>query len=61
MVSALAFLEVPSNPEVIAALLKYGADAKAKDNDGKMAIDYAKDNEWLKGADALRELDARSN
>ena len=35
------------NPEVIEALLKAGVDAKAKDEDGKTALDYAKDNKKI--------------
>lgn len=44
------------NPEVIIALLKAGADAKAKDNSGKTAFDYAKNNEKLIGTDVYWRL-----
>ncbi len=44
------------NPEVIMALLKAGANAKAKDSKEKTAFDYAKANKMLKGTDALRQL-----
>ena len=44
------------NPEVITTLLKNGADAKAKDNRGKTAFDYAQDSGNLKGTDAYRQL-----
>ena len=36
-----------SNSEVIEALLKAGADAKAKDKEGKTALDHAKDNKKI--------------
>lgn len=32
------------SPEVMMALLKAGANVKARDNHGKTALDYAKDN-----------------
>ena len=35
------------NPEMIEALLKAGANAKAKDKKGKTAVDHAKENEKL--------------
>jgi ankyrin repeat protein len=52
--------ETNQNPEVITTLLKSGADAKAKDNAGKTALDYAQDNENLKGTDAYRQLQEAS-
>ncbi|MCL1876223.1 MAG: ankyrin repeat domain-containing protein, partial [Synergistaceae bacterium] len=45
------------NPEIISILLKNGADAQAKDKDGKSAIDYARKNDKLKNTDAVRELE----
>jgi len=45
-----------SNPEVITTLLKAGAVAEDKDNAGKTAFDYIKDNEKLKGTIAYRRL-----
>ena len=49
------------NPEVmITAFLKAGADAKAKDSDGKTALDYAQANAKLKGTDALKKLEEAS-
>ncbi|MGA2381590.1 MAG: hypothetical protein ABSG85_20005 [Spirochaetia bacterium] len=47
-------------PEVITTLLKAGADAKAKDDDGKTAFDYAQSNDRLKGTDAFRRLQEAS-
>ena|GEM_PF-2614783 len=46
-----------TNPEVIRLLIENGADVSARDKDGKRAIDYALDNERLKGENAyyLRE------
>ena len=48
------------NPEVITTLLKAGANAKVKDNDGKTALDYAKKNDKLEGTDALKQLEEAS-
>jgi ankyrin repeat protein len=45
---------------VITTLLRAGADAKAKDNYGKTAFDYAQNNEKLKGTDAYRQLQEAS-
>jgi ankyrin repeat protein len=47
-------------PEVITVLLKAGADGTAKDSMGKTAFDYAKNNEKLKGTDAIRQLEEAS-
>ncbi|MCX6088872.1 MAG: ankyrin repeat domain-containing protein, partial [Candidatus Atribacteria bacterium] len=48
------------NPEVITTLIKAGADAKIVDNHGKKAIDYAEENEKLKGSSAYWELNDAS-
>ena len=49
------------NPEVIPFLLKNGADAKAKDINGKRAIDYASlYNESYKSSESYKELEAAS-
>lgn len=52
-------------PEVaVTTLLDSGANPKAKDNSGKMAIDYARTNKnpnkTLQGSDALRKLEEMS-
>ena len=44
------------NPEIITTLLKHGADAKAKSNEGKTALDYAKDNPKIYQTEAYWEL-----
>jgi ankyrin repeat protein len=49
------------NPDVINALLNNGANAKIKDHDGRMAIDYAEQNKNLKDTDALLRLKTLSN
>jgi len=49
--------ELNANHEVIMTLLKAGADAKAKNNKGYTAFDYAKYNESLRGIDALKQLE----
>lgn len=49
------------NPEVISVLLKNGADASIRDNEGKIAVDYAAVNTRLKNTDAYQELIAASN
>ena len=48
------------SPEIVAALLDAGADAKAKGAMGERAIDYARDNPALKDTEALKRLDAAS-
>jgi hypothetical protein len=48
------------NPKVITTLLKAGANAKAKDKLGMTAFDYAKNNSYLKGSDALKKLEEAS-
>jgi len=47
-------------PEAITTLLKLGADPKAKDNSGKMAIDYARSNKNLSWGAAFKELEEAS-
>ena len=44
------------NPAVIHFLLDAGADATIKDGEGKLAIDYAVENENLKGTNVLQRL-----
>jgi len=46
------------NPEVIAVLLKAGADAKAPDLYGKTPLDYALENPKLKDSPAIALLKA---
>ena len=45
---------------MITTLLKAGADAKAKDNEGHTAFDYVQYNEKLKGTDAYQKLEEAS-
>jgi ankyrin repeat protein len=45
-----------SNPEVIKALLKAGANSKLLSNVGWTAFDYAEENKKVKGTDAYWEL-----
>ena len=44
------------NPDVITALLKAGADASLKSKANKTALDYAQDNNAIKGTSAYAEL-----
>lgn len=44
------------NPKVIHVLLEAGADAKARSIEGKRAIDYAEENEDIKGTEAYWKL-----
>ena len=44
------------NPAVATALLEAGANPRAKANDGKMPINYAMDNEALKGSNVYWRL-----
>ena len=48
------------NEKTIEILLDAGADAKVKNNDGKMAIDYARKNNKLKGTKVLERLEKLS-
>ena len=49
-----------TNPETVKALIDAGFNVKHKDNDGKMAVDYARENPELKGTDALKRLEELS-
>jgi hypothetical protein len=49
-----------STPEIVTLLLAKGADALAKDEDGKKAIDYAQQNDKLKGTKAYWKLHDKS-
>ena len=44
----------------IIVMLKGGADAKAKDGEGRTAFDFAQNNPNLKGSDAARQLQTAS-
>ena len=44
------------NPAIIAALIDAGADAAARDANGKTPWDYAREREGLQGTDAYRRL-----
>jgi ankyrin repeat protein len=57
----MAAAEFCSNPEVISALLNYGANAKIKDINNKMAVQYALDNKHLRNTQAVRRLATESN
>ncbi|MCF7944905.1 MAG: ankyrin repeat domain-containing protein [Spirochaetia bacterium] len=48
------------NPEVITVLLEAGAEALVESSSGKKAIDFAKENESLKGTEAYWELNDAS-
>jgi ankyrin repeat protein len=45
-----------SDPEVITTLLNFGADPTIRNAEGRMAIDFARENEALRNTDALRIL-----
>ena len=49
-----------STPEIVQLLLEKGADALAKDEEGKKAIDHAQENEKLKGTPAYWKLHKKS-
>ena len=60
-VTALMWAAISNlNPEVITTLLRVGVDAKAKDKTGMTAFDYARENNKLRGIDALRRLEEAS-
>jgi ankyrin repeat protein len=54
--TALISAAKSNGPEVLSLLLEHGADANMTDKVGKKAIDYASENEKLKGTDAYRLL-----
>ena len=41
---------------MVTLLLDRGADPKLRDKEGKRPVDYAKENEALKGTDVYRRL-----
>ena len=49
-----------STPEIVQLLIEKGADALAKDKNGKKAIDHAQENEKLKGTPAYWKLHNKS-
>ena len=49
-----------STPEIVMLLLAKGADALAKDEDGKKAIDHAEENDKLKDTKAYWKLHDKS-
>ena len=49
-----------SNPETVNALIDAGSYVKQKDNSGKTALDYARNNPNLKGSSALERLEQLS-
>ena len=48
------------NERTMELLLDAGADVKVKDDEGKMPIDYARENEYLKGSKVLERLEQLS-
>jgi ABC-type phosphate/phosphonate transport system substrate-binding protein len=51
------------HPKAVEALINAGADVKAKDKSGRMAIDYTEETyarEELRSTDALRRLEELS-
>ncbi|MBQ3586877.1 MAG: ankyrin repeat domain-containing protein, partial [Synergistaceae bacterium] len=49
-----------SNPETVNALIDAGSYVKHRDNLGKTALDYARNNYRLEGTDALKRLEELS-
>ena len=49
-----------SNANIVNLLIDAGSYVKQKDNDGKTALDYARDNPALKGSNALKRLEELS-
>ena len=60
MTPLVAAAKYNPNLEVIAILLKAGADVKGKDDDGQTVLDYARNNYSLNGTDALKQLEEAS-
>jgi ankyrin repeat protein len=44
-------------PDTISMLLKNKADPNIRDNSGKTALEYARENEFLRGTDVLKQLE----
>lgn len=55
--TALMLAAEKNNPEVVEALINAGAYVKARDNEGKTVLDYASDNDKLKGSKVLERLE----
>lgn len=49
-----------SNSDTVKALIEACSDVKQKDKSGRTALDYARENEKLKGTDALKKLEELS-
>lgn len=58
--TALIYAAEKSTPEIINALINVGADVNAIDNKHYKAIDYARNNEKLKGSNVLKRLEELS-
>lgn len=58
--TALMLAAWRSSPMIVSILLEAGADAAIKNDDGKRAIDYAEENEKLKGTEAYKQLQEAS-
>lgn len=52
--------EYNRNPDVLIRLLSLGADCKARDNEGKTALDYIKENSALRDSEAYQVLKVKS-
>ncbi|MBQ3446937.1 MAG: ankyrin repeat domain-containing protein [Synergistaceae bacterium] len=59
--TALMLAAMINAPEVLDALMMAGFDVTERDNDGKSALDYARDNDKLKGSEAMRKLEEYSS
>lgn len=58
--TALIYAAEGSGPEIVSMLLDAGADAKIENKYGQKAVDYARENEELKGSDVLKRLEKLS-
>ena len=57
---ALIWATREGRPETVIALLNAGTDAKARDENGKRAVDYARGSKDFKGSKALKQLESLS-
>ncbi len=55
--TALIHAASSGNPETVNALIDAGSYVKQKDNSGKTALDYARNNPKLKGSSVLKRLE----
>ena len=59
--TALIYAAEKGSPETVNALINAGSYVKHRDNDGKTALDYARNNPKLQGTSAFKRLERLTN